>query len=322
MAIFVVPHLVLAAVLVAQGSLGAFFEQAFSFNRAFYARYELAADPISIVFRSLVDRVQTLPAYVHPTALRDITGFLFLSNIVAVVLVWKQRGALIGLAYCGVFLLSQLRGDTGYHGAPYFAVAMVSLAVVITFCVETGQRLLRNRRQGSSVRLVLGAACAAYVVLAVLFYRDSAGFFRRLDRGLRPDSLYVRAVHTATLPTDRIWAAPFEPDVYLGADRAPASRYAYFFPWLSDSEAITEQLLQDLATEQPLVVIFRADKEIPWYFPLPTPRQYATRIHSYLSEHYVAVREGDAVLRDMLIRRDQADLLRARLRDANIGPGG
>jgi hypothetical protein len=151
------------------------------------------------------------------------------------------------------------------------------------------------------------------VALTANFVRDIGGFYRRLPRGEGLESPYTAVVSAATQPGDRIWAAPFEPTLYLQTGRLPASTYWYLHPWLAASPDITAAVLRDLQRVQPPVVVFEADKHIPWNFPLPTPAEYAPTVYALIQQNYVPLDSQDPLLRDVYLRRDQADALRARI---------
>ncbi|MBV9170977.1 MAG: hypothetical protein JOZ81_12930 [Chloroflexi bacterium] len=145
----------------------------------------------------------------------------------------------------------------------------------------------RSNWSSPTLRTLTAAIVAlAHTALALLFYRDIAGFSRQQPRGVDLDSPYGAVVQATTEPQDVIWAAPNEPLVYLQADRRPASTYAYYQPWLADSPSIAEALLRDLKTHRPPVIVFISDKHIPWFFSLPEPRDYAAAVYALLQSDY------------------------------------
>jgi hypothetical protein len=284
-----IPHLLLLLIMLVQGNIAQWYDQAVTFNRVYYSRYELAGDAMSIVLRSVATQLSMMVAYLDPRAVLSVTGFLFWSTLLAVAVLWQQRGALLAVLFLAVALLAQMRGDTGYHGAPWFVVAFASIGIVLLAALRGLHRW--------------PVPCAVYVLLVAWFLRDIGGFYRHQERGPAPDQPFVQAVLAHSQPGDAIWAAPFEPYIYLAADRPPASAYWYYHPWLAESDAITRQVLDDLQTARPRVIVFRADKDIPWYFPLARPQTYGAQVYEYIRSEYRPVDFDDPVLRDVYLRR-------------------
>lgn len=324
-AILLAPNVMLAVWLVADGQMGALVDQAIRFNQIYYARYDLGGTPIAILARSMSDFKDVVVRYLRPQALREVETFLLLSNIAAVLVLWKKRDLLLAVFYAGLVILSRMRG-AGYHGSPYFLVSFASIAIVLTFAVEAGLSLARRIRAGGgrarearsvAAQAVVGLALLGYAGLAGLFFHDIAGFYLHLPRGVGDagdvETTYAAVVDAATAPGDRIWAAPFEPYVYLKSNRLPASAYWYYHPWMADSPEVTEGALHDLQAAPPPLIIFRADKDIPWDFPLPTPRVYGARVFAFIQAGYTSLDEQDPVLRDVYVRNDRVDAVRTQL---------
>jgi hypothetical protein len=311
--ILAAPHVVLLGVLVWQGTLAMLVEDAIVFNQQYYSHYDIGGDPVSILRNSLGDFTGIVVQYLRPSGLREVETVLLVSNIAAVAVAWRLRGALFAAFYLLLVVLSRMRGP-GYHGSPYFLVSFASMALVLSFAFTTGARIVKDWRPLKDPRkLVLPAVLALYVAFAGLFVHDIAGFYRRLPRGQDLDSAYARAVLATTEPTDRIWVAPNGPYVYLLSRRLPASTYAYYQPWQSDSPRINATILHDLQTARPPVIVYEAQKHIEWNFPLPTPAEYGGAVYAYIQDAYVPATPDDPVLSNVYLRRDEADALRARL---------
>jgi hypothetical protein len=322
-AILLAPHLLLALWLVAQGSAGDLVDQAFRFNQVYYSRYDLGDNPVAILAKSFSDFKDVAVQYLRLGSLREVETVLLVSNIAAVFVVWKKRDLLFAVFYVGLVILARMRAP-GYHGSPYFLVSFASIAVVVSFAVDGALDVLKRSREHlfTTRKVLLGLALLGYLALVGVFYHDVAGFYRRLPRGVGDTedvaTAYATIVDAATAPDDRIWAAPDEPYVYLKANRLPASRYWFYHPWLADSSEITEGVLRDLQTAQPALIVFRADKEIPWMFPLPTPREFGARVYAFIRAGYVALDDQDPVLRDVFVRRDRLDVVRTQLEQRGI----
>ena len=318
--ILALPHVLLVLVLMQQNSLGALVEDALVFNQRYYSHYDIGSDPWSILSNSLREFSTTLIQYLRPTGLREIETNLLIANILAIAVAWRWRGPHFGVFYLALVILSRMRG-AGYHGSPYFLVSFVSVSLVLAYAVNTARQVLRAWRSYTPRQWLLPAGLLVYVGLVGLFVRDVGGFYRRLPRGQDLGSPYALVVTAATGPTDRIWVAPNGPYVYLQAHRLPASRYSYYQPWLSDSPEISAAILRDLQAVQPPIVVYEADKHIEWSFPLPTPAEYGGQVYDYLRVAYEPASANDQLLRNVYLRRDQADSLRVRLAERGY-PGG
>ena len=327
--IVVAPHVLTALAIVLAGMGGAFYDQAVEFNRFYYARYEIGGDPLSILARAVSDYAAVVVQYLRPSGLREIETFLIVSNVLAALVLWRKRDGLFALFYVGIVVLSRMRG-AGYHGAPYFLVSFASIGIVLAVAVEQGWRAVQSGGRVGSIRMPSGSARAAalavgvvlagYVGLTAIFYHDVAGFYRRLPRGTELVSPYAPIVAAATDPNEPIWAAPFEPDVYFETGRSLASPDWYYHPWMADSEAVTQRVLSDLQRVRPPLVVFRAGKQIPWDFPLPTPAQYGQRVYAFIRDAYVPVDARDPVLRDVFVRKDVAQQRIERLASRGLVP--
>ena len=343
-ALLAAPHLALVAVLVQQDAFASLVDQAVVFNQQYYSRYDIGGDPIGILRNSMADFGSLAERYLRPSGWREVETVLLVSNIGAAATLVKTRGKLFGLFYVGLVLLSRMRGP-GYHGSPYFVVSFLSMAILVAQAVEALLPLALSGAARSfgwswvalisaprrslvpagprtpsvgqpwlqGLRVPTLGLLAAYLAWAALFYHDIGGFYLHLPRGQGLETPYTRVVAAATEPADRIWAAPFEPSLYVETNRLPASPYAYYHPWLADSPAITAGLLRDLRAVRPPVVVFKADWHIPWAFPLPVPAEFGREVFAYIQQEYVALDPADPVLRDVYLRRSELDTLRARL---------
>jgi hypothetical protein len=311
-AILGAPHVVALLLLAYQGMLGTLVEQAIVFNQRFYSQYDIGSDPVSILRNSIGEFLGHAARYLRPSAWREVETVLLVSNAAGVGIAWRTRGRVFGAFYLGMVVLSRMRGP-GYHGSPYFLVSFVSMALLVAFAAERVPDAFRIGFRRLEWRTgVLNALLLAYVAYAGLFIHDIGGLYVRLPRGQGLDSPFARLASAATSPSDRIWAVPNNPYVYLVSGRLPASVYAYYQPWLADSEAITARVLSDLDATRPPLVIFEADKRIEWNFPLPTPAQYGVVVYAYIQARYDQVDGQDAVLRNVYVLRDRPDV-RARV---------
>jgi hypothetical protein len=311
--VLAVPHLCLLLIMVQQSTLSDFIDQAFVFNQQHYAHYDIGGDPLTILRNAVGEFAGLIGNYLKPANWRDVETVLLVSNLVAPLLLWRRRGRLFAAFYLAVVFLSRMRGP-GYHGAPYFVVSFVSLALVLGFAADALWRVARERllpggsaraRSGTVQQVLVVAAALGWIGFVGVFYHDIGGFVLRLPRGEGLQSPYSESVAVASGPTDRIWVAPLDPSVYLETGRSPASRYTFYHPWLAESPEITAAVLHDLQTNRPAVIVFEADKRIDWLFPLPTPAEYGATVFAYIQQQYAPLDPRDPVLRNVFVRRDR-----------------
>lgn len=326
------PWLVLLGTFAVQGTLGTFLSDAIVFNQRYYARYDIGADPATMLENGLSEFSGLVVTYLRPNRWNEVETVLLAFNLGAVLVVARRRGLGMGVLYAALVFLSRMRGP-GYHGAPYFVLSFASLGLVVDWSLAALRPVLvlpfRARPALSSAlspevspthaprsAFLMAAATAVVGVLALAyvawFYRDIGGFVLRLPRGQGVHSPYSAPVSALTSAGDQIWVAPLDPTVYLDTDRRPASVFTYYHPWLADSPEITEGVLRDLQAHRPPVIVFEADKHIDWLFPLPTPAEYAARVYAFITAAYEQDDPNDSVLRNVYLRRDIASSLRTR----------
>lgn len=329
--IILLPLLTTLLFLVASGTIGTFVDDAITFNRVYYARYDLSADPLYILRSILGGYYRYVLANLHPSALLSINGFLVFANAAAAVVLGRRRGVTFGLFFLGITVLSRSQGvafhDQGYYLLSLLGIAFVGWAALgwlgrlpkIALARILDPRGVDPRDLATiTVKTVLAGT---YLVLAVLFFHYVERIYPWVVQPPSADPAY-RVVEAATGPEDPIWVGPMDPGAYLTLGRAPAARYGFYFPWLADSPAINRQLIADLEKNQPPVIVFDEDFQVgridggetQWY----AVSKYARVVETYLSEKYVPLDSSDPDLRSVFLRKDRAAELVQRLERAGV----
>ncbi len=93
------------------------------------------------------------------------------------------------------------------------------------------------------------------------------------EQGFRREQAIADTVTRLSQPDDRIWVAPFLPNVYCLAGRRPASRYYFILPWTLRPD-VRRRLLDELRMHPPRVLVdasnaqFALDRMLPEIRPL------------------------------------------------------
>ncbi len=152
---------------------------------------------------------------------------------------------------------------------------------------------------------------AAGALLAVIVYGLGSAILPARQRSLPldpsfPVSAYIRA-HSA--PSDRIFVWGFQPDIYLFADRRPASRYLFasfvtgLIPWTNTAPerdtayavvpGAMENLRQDLADKSPVFIVdCSAGPNRHWQ---KYPLDKFPVLHDFIRHRYKVVEAGQFV---------------------------
>jgi hypothetical protein len=69
-----------------------------------------------------------------------------------------------------------------------------------------------------------------------------------------PVQRIVAGVERYSTPAERIWVAPFSPNVYCLSGRSPASRYYFVLPWIAKPDMQAE-LMRDLRARPPALIV-------------------------------------------------------------------
>ena len=236
------------------GALGAFWDQVFHYN------FVYTAASLRARVRAAFEGVAVTTVY--GTLLLPLAGWF----VAAQRLRASQRdaAAVPPLILCLFWLpielaLAALPGRPYWH---YFAPMLLPLASLVALCVSEVFAVVDRTMPGAASdrwrRRAVVVFCIAIAVLPVgraLFEVRDEGL--RSDRGTEVDlaAQYVRA-NTAPAAPLLVWG--HASDIYLSADRKPATRFVYplalFTPGYADS-ALVQVFLNDLRASAPPLIL-------------------------------------------------------------------
>ena len=125
----------------------------------------------------------------------------------------------------------------------------------------------------------------------------------------------VPIIQLVTRPDERIFVAPYDPYLYLAAERLPASSFEFYFPWQAADPRSEGQILADLRERRPAAVVFRQDEMVNGQY---RTADWGRRFASALAADYVPLDPARPVLADVFVPAERAADARARLASAGL----
>lgn len=329
------PFAVAAVLLAMSGAWSDFVDQAVTFNRVYYSQFDLSSDPLGILATALRSDYHYVRDNLTATSLLTGQGLMILAGGVASLLVARQRGILLGVLLSSLLVLSRLREEP-FHDQSFYMLSIVAVAVVATWAVDRfraaslslwrqlagGKRALNADTLRSVLRLM---APALALTGAMVFYVGIGAAYAAAPLFIQPSGYvfeFSAAIDAITEPTERIWVGPIDPQAYLAARRLPASRYAFYLPWLAASPQISAGLVSDLEASQPPVVVINFGAPIIRWTGVATERyvvsEYAAGLAAYLNQHYTPVDINNPRWSAVYLRRDRSAELLQRLETAGF----
>lgn len=264
---FAAPVLLAAGYFAAHGALGDLHFYAWQYNIAYYGPEVSSADRVA----SAIKPFQLLAAH-YPLVLAAAT----VAAAATMVRVLQREPApaekagnpalVYLLAWCATALAGAAAGGRGFDH--YFIQFLPPL------CLVAGQGLAGLLAWARAHRAARLLAPAALVLLAAVLWELGSGVARSRAAAHQPIDPSVRVaeyIRDHTQPADRIFVWGYHPDIYLFADRRPASRFVYasflsgLIPWSNTtpgrdtSYAVVpgarETLLRELAATRPAFIV-------------------------------------------------------------------
>lgn len=159
------------------------------------------------------------------------------------------------------------------------------------------------------------------LLLAGTFYAGLVRAFPWRYTDVAPDA-YRDVVQATTDADETVWMLPLGFSGYLESKRMPATRYAFYLPWMADSPAINSTIIQDLGKSRPPLIIIpphvvisflKGDRVLPLDLDV-----YSRPLRDQLAADYAPISTSDERLQGVLLRRDRAVELQQRLRSAGL----
>jgi hypothetical protein len=287
--IVAVPNLLVLLGLWLSGAFPAFVYDAIQFNQAYYAQYLMNASPIGMLHDWEAQyRTYLLQSLADPLG---VQAYLVTGNIVAAVLIGRRRGWLVGAAVYLFIALSHIRTEDGYYLVSYASLAL-DIVWAITALGRSPARLI-----AVPVLLLAGA----FVVRVAMLY----------DLGPAParNAPEVAVIQALSEPGERIFAAPYDPYLYLATQRMPATTLPFFFPWQAADPRSESQLIAEIRNRRPALIVFRKWEAVNDRWPLG---ESAQRVERVIRERYTPLDESAPVLQDLYVPTERLDDARAR----------
>lgn len=299
---FATPVLLVVAYYAARGALGDFVFYTWTYNLSFYGPAIGTADRLAtalLPLRLLAEAVPLLLALGLASTAVLFFRLLKPATTSPATRVWRL--------YLLVWALSATAGTAaGGRGFDHYAIQVLPVICAgagwalgwLTTCAGVPSPSLGNR---------VGAAVAIATVVASVAVEVSHARARTLP--IDPSWRVARFIAERTAANERVFVWGYQPDIYLFADRAPASRFVYasfqtgLLPWTNVAPEIDtsativpgamETLLRDLqATRPAFIVDCSAGPNRHWQ---KYPPERFPALAAFIDQHYVPVETAQFV---------------------------
>jgi hypothetical protein len=218
---------------------------------------------------------------------------------------------LVGLAYYLFVALSHIRTEDGYYLVSYASLALLGVWAVRTLAQRGWRASGALGRAGLASWPGGRAGLASWpgvlsllslAVLATFLVRVGLSYELGSPSGPARTVPELAIIEALTQPGERIFVAPYDPYVYLASQRMPAARLPFYFPWQAIDPRSREQLLADLRTNRPPVIIFRHAEAVNdrW-----VAGDYGRSLLEALAPDYAPLDPAAPVLSDVLVPRER-----------------
>ena len=251
------------------------FRQFYLFNREVYPHYGYVGnnffEPFLTAFNSYYfATVNRIVDFVNLSAsFEDVKQFILimLATVVSVVALFKSRIP-EGITLFAVMIVTAARGYGGMHSVAAWYVVILIIALYVDLLY-----LPRLRKAFWVAGFVIA------VVMSVSFCR---GVFQGLSSRISPITENECRAVSLTEENEKILLDTFKYDsLYLiYKNRIPANRLCYMLPWYL--EWYEQWLVEDLASEQPRIVMFNT--EVGYGIPM---EEYTPDFSAALRENYI-----------------------------------
>jgi hypothetical protein len=287
------PFVISLIILLAQGALQSFWDQAYVLNRDVYSRYMggFGSDPIASAFQPFLAFMTHVTGTLNSfsvsvlSASRDLLNFSALLVLCVGVAIRRPTAGVIVLLLAG---FSVMRGWHGFHSQPSWGLA--GLAIVLLLWSPASSPL--NFWPKSRGRVFQFAIA---VPLTVLLF---VPFVKVMVEPVPPNGLTFGSVAPSTkvkiiqalVPAGQTY---FDTSLDIGpfieSHRLPSAGVGGLVPWFSD--VYEDEIIRRLEIEKP-TLIFHDPKTEVWGYAV---EDYAPKLNAYILSNYASVEmsEGD-----------------------------
>ncbi len=290
------PQLVLVGWFAAIGALPAFVYDAYSFNQRYYSQYLMNGSTLGMLHDWEAQyRTYLVQNLVQPWS---IDFYLIVAVLGATALTWLRRGPLAAILFYLFIALTRVRAEGSYYLSAYLCVAV---------CLVWAASTLAHRTQPLRWGPLIAAGVFAVLSLGFVVNVSRLYDFTRHPAYRSP---YLAIVSAITQPGERIVVAPYDPYLFLAAQRLPATRYGFYFPWQAADPSMQADMLAELDQARPPVVVFMHDERVNGQY---RAGDWGRPMLDELQRDYVPVAPDQPVLEDVFVRPDRVAAARAAL---------
>lgn len=331
-----IPTVLIAAYFAINGNLADLIAQTFEFNSQYYARF--SAPGLDSVSGWLWVSVWGFPLRAMSIFQRfgDPAYAVMNAHLLAngAVLMWFalncRYGTLGVMGLLTVFSLNvrtmhqyHANAEVTFHIMPYVLLAITQWLIVISGVITA---LCEDTEAAQSARRWAVRALGVVSLLIAIW-----GLPVPVERGLRwgrewPTTTdifgvahlqpkhfpYAVLFNHVLQPGETMWIGPLRWEEMLFTQARGATRYLYFLPYMADSPTLTQDMLNDLAQNQPPIIVLDMDFVLWDRWPF---KEYGRALIDFVNERYVlygtpspyniyVLRTREAELRDRLSRAD------------------
>jgi len=269
------------------GSVSGCFEQAFTFNSAYYSKYTLGTSIPNMYLTAFDDFIKNTWGLYKPFSSYTLLDFTYLLLPISIIVVsWRLKAGTITRILIAALLLLitpglQIRKWVFQNTAFYFYAFFL-------FALALQQSLEFLKDKGNALKIPLSAFVIALAFLPLYSFHDMAEWNGAPDENpvLVDYGEAFEFVQSYTSPDDKVSAFNFCPYFYLFNKRKPAQDNLFYFPWQADWDADrpeSEQLINQLKKNKPRVI----------WLDLYTPvwkkyewEDYAAKVAAFVAENY------------------------------------
>ncbi|CAI3938706.1 unnamed protein product [Commensalibacter communis] len=241
--------------LLIYGDLKGLIVYHFVLNQFYYINY------VSVGLKTLIDSF--IPSFCNDHLISNLVVYTFIlgSIILFCISAYKMSALIIIL---GVLTL-QLRGSVGFQNGA-FLIASFGL-FILSFVRKT---------ENKPILSIFSSVLIMLIMVVHGKYATSSPFGETMDKrknitwklfGERLDLGFTSEIQKYTKADERILVIPYNPDVYIYANRLPIKKYHAYLPWEADYaqhswNGYERDICKDLPLKKPPVIYF--DNYIVW----------------------------------------------------------
>jgi hypothetical protein len=272
-------------ILLLDGNLRAFVDQAIMFNLNIYSKFLSVniINPIAIAWETLSFFRHRFSFMMDLFVSREVETnaatftAMFEFSLMAMLLFTMLRSTgetTFKILSCLLMPITIIRGD-GFHLSPFIVLATYVVSHLTT--VSTHRRLAR-----ASMILLAALALRIYFLFLPVQLDADAG----LAKSLAPDP----AILAAAAEDDAVLFFPASIDGYLAHGRMPAGFFYFFLPWQAEIPGAQETIIDDIEANRVAVVFIDQEAAVWGRYRF---RDYAPRVYAHVTANFRPVDSSD-----------------------------